>query len=146
VSIDHYGRAIHDLERGRRSWAPTIDRLVWLAENGFSINVASRYLSGEPEAALRCGFAELFAKLGIALDADDPVVLMIFPEIDAAVDVSEITEACWRGGPPGGQSPPSAPVPRPHSGASDARKSAPVPPIEAERQRLRTCPRFQRCG
>jgi hypothetical protein len=52
-------------------------------------------LSGDPEAALRCGFAELFAKLGIALDADDPVVLMIFPEIDAAVDVPEITEACW---------------------------------------------------
>ena len=52
-------------------------------------------MSGDPEAALRCGFAELFAKLGIALDADDPVVLMIFPEIDAAVDVPEITEACW---------------------------------------------------
>jgi MoaA/NifB/PqqE/SkfB family radical SAM enzyme len=48
VSIDHYGRAVHELERGRRSWAPTIDGLVWLAENGFSINVASRYLSGEP--------------------------------------------------------------------------------------------------
>ena len=42
VSIDHYGCAVHELERGRRSWAPTIDGLVWLAENGFSINVASR--------------------------------------------------------------------------------------------------------
>jgi len=95
VSIDHYGRAVHELERGRRSWAPTIDGLVWLAENGFSINVASRYLSGEPEAVLRRGFAQLFAKLGIALDADDPVALMIFPEMDATVDVPEITEACW---------------------------------------------------
>ena len=95
VSIDHYGRAVHELERGRRSWAPTIDGLVWLADNGFSINVASRYLSGEPEAVLRRGFAHLFAKLGIALDADDPVALMIFPEMDATVDVPEITEACW---------------------------------------------------
>jgi hypothetical protein len=95
VSIDHYGRDVHELERGKRSWAPTIDGLVWLAENGFSINVASRYLSGEPEAVLRRGFAQLFAKLGIALDADDPVALMIFPEMDATVDVPEITEACW---------------------------------------------------
>jgi hypothetical protein len=70
-------------------------RARWLAENGFSINVASRYLSGEPEATLRRGFAQLFAKLGIALDADDPVALMIFPEMDATVDVPEITEACW---------------------------------------------------
>ena len=95
VSIDHYGRAVHELERGRRSWAPTIKGLVWLAENGFSINVASRYLSGEPEAVLRRGFAQLFAEIGIALDADDPVALMIFPETDATVDVPEITEACW---------------------------------------------------
>ncbi len=95
VSIDHYGRAVHELERGRRSWAPTIDGLVWFAENGFSINVASRYLSGEPEAVLRRGFARLFTELGIALDADDPVALMIFPEMDATVDVPEITEACW---------------------------------------------------
>jgi hypothetical protein len=95
VSIDHYGRAVHELERGRRSWAPTMDGLVWLADNGFSINVASRYLSGEPEAVLRRGFARLFAELGIALDADDPVALMIFPEMDATVDVPEITEACW---------------------------------------------------
>ena len=72
-----------------------IDGLVWLADNGFSINVASRYLSGEPEAVLRRGFARLFAELGIALDADDPVALMIFPEMDATVDVPEITEACW---------------------------------------------------
>ena len=44
---------------------------------------------------LRRGFARLFAELGIALDADDPVALMIFPEMDATVDVPEITEACW---------------------------------------------------
>jgi uncharacterized Fe-S cluster-containing radical SAM superfamily protein len=95
VSIDHYGREVHERERGRRSWPPTIDGFKWLAENGFSLNVASRYLSGEPEGELRRGFARLFAELGVALNADDPVALMIFPEMDAKVDVPEITEACW---------------------------------------------------
>jgi len=95
VSLDHYGAAVHEAERGRRSWRPTIDGLLWLAANGFSVNVASRYLSGEPEATIRRGFARLFAELAVPLDADDPVALMIFPEMDASVDVPEITEACW---------------------------------------------------
>jgi uncharacterized Fe-S cluster-containing radical SAM superfamily protein len=95
VSIDHYGRQVHEFERGRRSWQPTIDGLVWLARNGFSLNVASRQLSGEPETVIRAGFADLFAKLDVAIDADDPVALMVFPEMDPAADVPEITEACW---------------------------------------------------
>jgi len=95
VSIDHYARQVHQLERGRRSWQPTIDGLVWLARNGFSLHVASRRLSGEPEAAIRSGFASLFAELGVAIDANNPVALMVFPEMDAATDVPEITEACW---------------------------------------------------
>ena len=95
VSIDHYGNAVHEVERGRRSWAPTIDGLQWLARNGFAIAVASRQLSGEPEAVLRRGFAALFAELGVAVDADDPIALTIFPEMDEDADVPEITEACW---------------------------------------------------
>jgi hypothetical protein len=95
VSIDHYGRQVHEAERGRRSWEPTIDGLLWLTRNGFAPQVASRRLSGEPEAAMRRGFAELFARLGVAIDAEDPVALTVFPEMDAAVDVPEITEACW---------------------------------------------------
>jgi uncharacterized Fe-S cluster-containing radical SAM superfamily protein len=95
VSIDHYGRQVHEQERGRRSWQPTIDGLVWLAGNGFSLHVASRRLSGESETAIRDGFAKLFAELGVAIDADDPVALVIFPEMDPAADVPEITEACW---------------------------------------------------
>jgi MoaA/NifB/PqqE/SkfB family radical SAM enzyme len=95
VSIDHYGRQVHELERGRRSWQPTIDGLVWLARNGFSLNVASRQLSGEPETAIRAGFADLFAEVDVAIDPDDPVALMVFPEMDPSADVPEITEACW---------------------------------------------------
>jgi uncharacterized Fe-S cluster-containing radical SAM superfamily protein len=95
VSLDHYGAAVHELERGRRSWGPTLHGLKWLADNGFSLNVATRYLSGESEAAIRNGFRRLFAEHAIPLDAGDPVALMIFPEMDATAEVPEITEACW---------------------------------------------------
>jgi uncharacterized Fe-S cluster-containing radical SAM superfamily protein len=95
VSIDHYGPQVHEVERGKRSWRPTIDGLLWLARNGFSPHVASRRLSGESEAAIRSGFAGLFAELGVAIDASDPVALTVFPEMDAAADVPEITETCW---------------------------------------------------
>ena len=95
VSLDHYTPAVHEAERGRRSWAPTIDGLVWLARNGFAIDVAGRRFSGEPEADLRAGFARLFAELDVPVDAADPVRLMLFPEMDAQRDVPEITTACW---------------------------------------------------
>jgi uncharacterized Fe-S cluster-containing radical SAM superfamily protein len=95
VSIDHYGRRVHEIERGERSWRPTIEGLQWLARNGFSVHVASRRLSGEPEDVIRRGFAGLFAEIGVTIDVDDPVALMVFPEMDAAADVPEITEACW---------------------------------------------------
>jgi hypothetical protein len=95
VSLDHYGSAVHEEERGRRSWRPTIDGLLWLAARGFDVSVASRRLSGEPEAEIRRGFAGLFGELGLAIDANDTLALTVFPEIDAEADVPEITEACW---------------------------------------------------
>jgi MoaA/NifB/PqqE/SkfB family radical SAM enzyme len=95
VSIDHYGPAVHEEERGRRSWRPTIEGLLWLVRNGFTVHVAGRLLSGEPEDVVRRGFARLFAELGVPIDAHDPVRLMLFPEMDAARDVPEITTACW---------------------------------------------------
>jgi hypothetical protein len=95
VSIDHYTPTLHEAERGPRSWAPTIDGLMWLVAEGFAINVAGRCFSGEPEPTLRAGFARLFAELGVPVDAHDPVELVLFPEMDATADVPEITEACW---------------------------------------------------
>jgi uncharacterized Fe-S cluster-containing radical SAM superfamily protein len=95
VSLDHYDPAVHEAERGRRSWAPTIDGLVWLARNGFALDVAGRRFSGEPEDALRAGFARLFGELDVPIDAADPVRLMLFPEMEAQRDVPEITTACW---------------------------------------------------
>src|SRR5262252_4539874 len=32
VSLDHYGRDLHEKERGLSTWKPTIDGLVWLAQ------------------------------------------------------------------------------------------------------------------
>jgi hypothetical protein len=95
VSIDHYGRVVHEIERGRSSWQPTVDGLCWLAANGFAVSVASRRLSGETEDEIRRGFAVLFARLGLTLDAGDPAALTVFPEMDESADVPEITEACW---------------------------------------------------
>jgi uncharacterized Fe-S cluster-containing radical SAM superfamily protein len=95
VSVDHYTREVHEQERGMRSWAPTIDGLTWLGAQGFRVDVAGRRFNGEPEADIRRGFARLFDEIGVAIDATDPVALTLFPEMDARVDVPEITEACW---------------------------------------------------
>jgi hypothetical protein len=95
VSVDHYTKALHELERGGRSWEPTVDGLVWLSSMGFRLNVAGRLYSGEPEGLVRAGFAGLFAELGIALNPYDPFELVLFPEMDESLDVPEITEGCW---------------------------------------------------
>ncbi|HEY4040244.1 MAG TPA: radical SAM protein [Rhodopila sp.] len=95
VSVDHYEPAVHEQERGRRSWAPTLDGLIWLAASGFKLDVAGRRFTGESEDSLRAGFARLFADHGIPIDARDPVRLMLFPEMERERDVPEITTACW---------------------------------------------------
>jgi uncharacterized Fe-S cluster-containing radical SAM superfamily protein len=95
VSVDHYAPALHELERGARSWKPTIDGLAWLAASGFEVHVAGRQVSDESEEAVRAGYAKLFAGLGVAIDAQSPGALVLFPEMDPTVDVPEITTACW---------------------------------------------------
>ncbi len=95
VSVDHYDSAVHEAERGRRSWAPMLDGLIWLARNRFRIDIAGRRFTGEPETTLRDGFARLFAANDIAVNAHDPVRLMLFPEMQPAQDVPEITTSCW---------------------------------------------------
>ncbi len=95
VSLDHHTAAVHEAERGRRSWQPAIDGLRWLARSRFSLAVAGRTLPGEAEADARSGYARLFAELGLALDADDPVRLVLFPAMDATADTPEISEGCW---------------------------------------------------
>jgi hypothetical protein len=97
VSLDHYTRALHEEERGPATWQPTLDGLKWLAANGFNVAVAGRLLSGEPDAAMRQGFARLFAEQGIAIDSENRERLVVFPEMDAALDVPEIAAGSWDG-------------------------------------------------
>jgi uncharacterized Fe-S cluster-containing radical SAM superfamily protein len=96
VSLDHHEASAHDLERGAGAFAKTLEGLAWLTRHGFRVHVAGRVGFGAgDEPAMRAGYAALFAAHGIAVDAEDPVALMLFPEMDATVDVPEITEACW---------------------------------------------------
>jgi len=95
VSLDHHTPAVHEAERGVGTWEKTIEGLQWLAREGFSIAVAGRRLTQESEADARAGYAALFEKLGVPIDAFNPGRLVLFPEMDAGHDVPEITTACW---------------------------------------------------
>ncbi len=95
VSLDHYSRDLHELERGPKAWKPALEGLRWLSGNGFKIDIAGRLFSGEPEARMRAGYARLFERESINLDAFDGAHLVLFPEMDERVDVPEITESCW---------------------------------------------------
>lgn len=95
VSVDHYSQELHDLERGKHAWRRMLPGLQWLAANGFNLDVAGRTQWGETEASLREGYARMFAEQDIAIDAQDPRHLVLFPEMDASQDVPEITTACW---------------------------------------------------
>jgi uncharacterized Fe-S cluster-containing radical SAM superfamily protein len=95
VSLDHYTREGHERLRGAGSWQPGLTGFRWLAANGFQLRAAARVTSDEGEASLRAGFAELFANEGIPIDAGDPKQLVLFPEMDLARDVPEITTRCW---------------------------------------------------
>ena len=95
VSVDHFTQARHKAERGPGSWQPMLGGLKWLSANGFHLAVAGRTTSGESEADLREGYARLFAAEGIAVDAADPAKLVLFPEMDLAKPVPEISVGCW---------------------------------------------------
>jgi uncharacterized Fe-S cluster-containing radical SAM superfamily protein len=95
VSLDHHSRAVHEAERGAGTWAKALDGLNWLAANGFTIAVAGRILPGESEQAGRAGYQALFDRLGLAIPADDPARLVLFPEMDSGADIAEISEGCW---------------------------------------------------
>lgn len=95
VSLDHYSRTLHELERGPRSWVPAFAGLQWLIEEGFVVHIAGRRFSGEPDSTLRAGYARLFHQHRLPVDAYDPVQLVLFPEMDATKDIPEITTACW---------------------------------------------------
>jgi uncharacterized radical SAM superfamily Fe-S cluster-containing enzyme len=95
VSLDHFTAERHDDERGFGTFKPTLDGLIWLARSGFNVAVAGRTMWGDDLQAERQGYARLFAEHGVAIDANNPTELVLFPEMDARADVPEITTACW---------------------------------------------------
>ena len=95
VSLDHYTKAVHEAERGPNSWDKAVDGCKWLSDHGFRVAVAGRSLAGESDAEARDGYARLFVSLGVRIDADPPL-LVLFPEMDAAADVPEISQSCWQ--------------------------------------------------
>lgn len=95
VSLDHHTAAFHDAERGEGSFASALAGMRWLRDAGIRMAVAGRTLWDEDEAAARAGYAALFAREGFAIDAHDPTQCVLFPEMDEAAEVPEITTACW---------------------------------------------------
>ena len=95
VSIDHYDKDLHEVERGVGTWDPMIKGLKWLRDNKYIINVAGRSLSQESDDECREGYKTLFEDLDLQVDAHNPSELVIFPEMDITVDVPEITTSCW---------------------------------------------------
>jgi len=95
VSLDHYGRSLHEAERGTRTWNSTIAGLDWLSANGFRIAIAGRTCWHESEPDARTGYARLISGHSWPVDAADPADLVLLPEMDGKHDVPEITTRCW---------------------------------------------------
>jgi len=95
ISLDHFRKHEHDLERGDGSFEKTLIGMRWLRDHGFSMSVAGRALWLDGDEKARAGYAALFEKEGFDIDAHDLKQTVLFPEMDEAVDVPEITTACW---------------------------------------------------
>ena len=95
VSLDHYTQSQHEKERGKQSWAPAIEGLSWLSQNGFNVRVAGRTRWCETEKGLRAGYSKLFKEHDLKINPENSIDLVLFPEIDGNADVPEITTECW---------------------------------------------------
>lgn len=95
VSLDHHTAGLHDGLRGAGGFDETLRGMIWLRDTGICMAVAGRSTWGESEAAARAGYAALYAAHHFDIDAQDPAMTVIFPEMDMAAEVPEITTACW---------------------------------------------------
>jgi Radical SAM superfamily/4Fe-4S single cluster domain len=95
VSLDHYGKRLHEEERGPDTYDKTVEGIDWLARHGFALALAGRTYWGESERSMRDGYGRLARERGWPIDADDPAQLVLFPEMDVRIEVPEITTACW---------------------------------------------------
>jgi len=95
ISVDHWSAKHHDMERGLGAFEKTLVGMRWLRDAGLRMAVAGRTVWGESDAASRAGYADLYQREDFTISADDPGQTVLFPEMDASVDVPEITTACW---------------------------------------------------
>ena len=95
ISLDHYLSERHDEERGTGAFEKALNGIIWLSTHGFALSIAGRTLWQENEESIRKGFATMFAKNKLSLDAHDPTDLILFPEMDEHAPVPEITTECW---------------------------------------------------
>ena len=95
VSLDHWSASFHDQERGEGGFDETCLGLDWLAAQRAKLAIAGRTLWGESQEASQAGFRALIAERGWPINVEEPLALVLFPEMDARVDVPEITPACW---------------------------------------------------
>lgn len=95
VSLDHFKSEYHDEERGKGSYDITLKGMQWLRDNAFRMAVAGRTLWGDSDQASRAGYAALFKKHSFDIDASNPAMTVLFPEMDETAEVPEITTECW---------------------------------------------------
>lgn len=95
ISLDHFRADLHDEERGKGSYQSTLTGMRWLRDNSFKMAIAGRTIWGDSDASSRAGYANLFESEGFKIDANDPAMTVLFPEMDETVEVPEITNACW---------------------------------------------------
>ncbi len=95
ISVDHHSESLHDEERGKGSFARTLEGMHWLRQTGIRMAVAGRSLWNDSEAESRAGYQAFFDAHGFDIDAHDPATTVLFPEMDESVEVPEITTGCW---------------------------------------------------
>lgn len=95
ISLDHFNPDLHDEERGVGAYDITIKGMQWLRDNGFRMAVAGRTVWGDNDGESRAGYAALYRKHGFKIDAQNPAMTVLFPEMDERIEVPEITTACW---------------------------------------------------
>jgi uncharacterized Fe-S cluster-containing radical SAM superfamily protein len=95
VSLDHHTQALHEAERGPKTFAKALTALDWLSGEGFKTAIAGRSCWDEHVHEARAGYAALIAERGWRIDASDPQALVLLPEMDITQDVPEISVGCW---------------------------------------------------
>ncbi len=95
ISVDHYSAELHDKERGKDAFARTVEGMQWLRDNNITMAVAGRTVWGETDADSRAGYQAFYDTHDFKIDAQNPGMTVLFPEMDETVEVPEITTACW---------------------------------------------------